>query len=93
MAWVDLTGKFSVNQWNIKYQKTVNQDLGGSEIPHLIWLLDICSHNISFCIVITKCLTFSVTSSFNVSDGTGNTKGGTITVPLTSCLTGLESAL
>jgi hypothetical protein len=23
--------------------------------------------------------------------GTGNTKGGSITVPLTSCLTGLES--
>jgi hypothetical protein len=25
--------------------------------------------------------------------GTGNTKGGTITVPLTSCLTGLELAI
>ncbi len=26
------------------------------------------------------------------SPGAGNTKGGSITVPLTSCLTGLESA-
>jgi hypothetical protein len=26
-------------------------------------------------------------------DGPGNTEGGSITVPLTSCLTGLESAL
>jgi hypothetical protein len=25
--------------------------------------------------------------------GSGNTKGGSITVPLTSCLTGLESAI
>jgi hypothetical protein len=28
-----------------------------------------------------------------VSDEAGNTKGGSVIVPLTSCLTGLESAL
>jgi hypothetical protein len=28
-----------------------------------------------------------------MNDKPGNTKGGSITVPLTSCLTGLESAI
>ncbi len=51
----------------MKYKKTVNQDLGGPEIPQLIWLGDILSNNT-----------------------TGNIKGGSITVPLTSCLTGLD---
>ncbi len=32
-------------------------------------------------------------STFASLSSTGNTKGGSITVPLTSCLTGLESAV
>ncbi len=35
----------------------------------------------------------STTTSANRCPFPGNTKGGSITVPLTSCLTGLESAV
>jgi len=42
-----------------------------------------------------KCLTFQKIEIvvYIVRDQTGNTKGESITVPLTLCLTGLESAL
>jgi hypothetical protein len=42
----------------------------------------------------SKRQTFEFTNiNKRVRDRPGNTKGGSITVPLTSCLTGLESAV
>ncbi len=45
----------------------------------------------SFEILTTICTKFQVCLGVNLKPG--NTKGGSITVPLTSCLTGLESAV
>ena len=35
-------------QQNNKHGETVNQDIGGSEIPQLIWLYDIGSQSLDF---------------------------------------------
>jgi len=48
---------------------------------------------LSVCFSICLSLHLFATPSVRLSVCPGNTKGGSITVPLTSCLTGLESAV
>ncbi len=59
-----------------------------------------CHIILSICHFINKQNVFSMRSKgkckwgeYGVKAKAGNTKGGSITVPLTSCLTGLESAV
>jgi len=47
----------------------------------------------SFCVSVVSGYGVGLNMGVHVLVMAGNTKGGSITVPLTSCLTGLESAV